>query len=261
MENQTAALAGRLQFYLLKGMNKAIRDYQMIADGDRVAVAVSGGKDSLTLLRLLWARQQLRPGKYALVAIHVSSDAESCGGPVDRAALLAHIAGYGIECAAADLPMPTGLPARPKQSPCFHCAWRRRKTIFEMAARLGCNKVAFGHHADDLAETTLLNLFFQGRVETMEPRRAFFGGKLEIIRPLAYIEEKEIVRFARSADFPSAPPPCRGADRSQRELMHQIITQVRVVEPRIKINLFRAAARPLPRDGEQLAVAAEDVEE
>ena len=261
MEKQAAALAGRLQFYLLKGMNKAIRDYQMIADGDRIAVAVSGGKDSLTLLRLLWARRQLRPDKYELVAIHVVSDAESCGGSVDRAVLLEHIGRYGVECVVAELPMPTSQSARPNQSPCFHCAWQRRKAIFETAARLGCNKVAFGHHADDLAETTLLNLFFQGRVETMEPRRVFFGGKLTVIRPLAYIEEKEIVRFARSADLPPPPPPCLGADRSQRELMHQIITQVRAVEPRIKINLFRAAARPLPCNGEHRPVADESEEE
>jgi tRNA 2-thiocytidine biosynthesis protein TtcA len=261
MENPAAALSNRLQFYLLKGMNKAIRDYQMIADGDRTAVAVSGGKDSLTLLRLLWARRQLRPDKYELIAIHVVSDAESCGGPVDRAALLEHLQGYGIEYALPELPVPIGQPARPNQSPCFHCAWRRRKAIFETAARLGCNKVAFGHHADDLAETTLLNLFFQGRVETMEPRRAFFGGKLTVIRPLAYIEEKEIVHLARNASFPPPPPPCPGADRSQRELMHQIIAQVRAVEPRIKINLFRAAARPLLRNEEHRSEADEGEEE
>ena len=237
------ALAEKLQFYLLKAVNKAIRDYQMIAAGDRIAVAVSGGKDSLTLLRLLLARQQEMQEPYEVAAVHVTSDAETCGGPVNRAPLLAHLQSLGIQYALADLEVASGEPRRRNQSPCFHCAWRRRKAIFQAAAGLSCNKVAFGHHADDLAETILLNLFFQGRVETMSPRRSFFGGQLTAIRPLAYIAEKNIIRFARVAGFPPPPPPCSGADRSQRELMRRIIEQVEAVYPKAKINLFRAAMR------------------
>jgi len=243
------ALAEKLQFYLLKGVNKAVRDYQMIASGDRIAVAVSGGKDSLTLLQLLLARQRTSPEPYEVMAVHVTADAEACGGPVDHGPLLAHLQSYGIQYALAELEVASGEPRRRNQSPCFHCAWRRRKAIFLAAARLGCNKVAFAHHADDLAETTLLNLFFQGRVETMEPRRSFFGGKLTVIRPLAYIAEKDIIRFVRVAGFPPPPPPCIGADRSRRELMHRFIEQVEAVYPKAKINLLRAAARWAPGQG------------
>ena len=82
---------------------------------------------------------------------------------------------------------------------------------------LGCNKVAFGHHADDVAQTTLLNLFYQGRLETMRPRVEFFEGKLTVIRPLAYVPEKELVRFAAASNFPSAPAPCVSTEPSRRK--------------------------------------------
>lgn len=245
-----AAVSERLGFYLLKGVNKAIRDYQMIADGDRIAVAVSGGKDSLTLLRVLQARQRTAQERYDLVAVHVVAEEAACGGGADRDLLEAYLAGQGVELVMVPLPIPSGQPKRVNQSPCFHCAWRRRKAIFQAAERLGCQKVAFGHHADDLAETALLNLFFHGKVETMAPRLSFFDGKLIVIRPLAYIQEKEIIRFARTADFPPPPPTCAGADRSQRALMRQIIRQVEAVNPKVRIHLFRAAVGVRAKKGE-----------
>ncbi len=232
----------RRQFYLLKGVNKAIRDYEMIADGDRIAVAVSGGKDSLALLQLLWARQRTAHERYELCAVHVSHEAEACGGPLDLAPLLAYLAQRDVACHVVPLEMP-GVARREGVSSCFHCAWRRRKAIFEAAAAWGCNKVAFGHHADDIAETTLLNLFFHGKVETMEPRVAFFEDRLTVIRPLAYIREREIASFARAAELPVVAQPCPGEDRSQRELMGQIIEQVGRVNRKVRINLFRAATR------------------
>ncbi len=239
-----AALAARRQHFLLRSVNKAIRDYQMIADGDRIAVAVSGGKDSLTLLRLLQARLAVVPQRYELVAVHVTNDAATCGGPVDHAPLLAYLDMQGTAYALTELEPPNGTARRAKQGPCFHCAWRRRKAIFQAASRVGCNVVAFGHHADDLAETTLLNLFFQGRIETIEPKRVFFGGKLTVIRPLAYIPEKSIVRFASVAGFPPPPPPCAGLDRSRRELMRAILMQAQAVYPKARINVVRASLRP-----------------
>ncbi|NLS76419.1 MAG: PP-loop domain-containing protein [Chloroflexi bacterium] len=232
----------RRQFYLLKGVNKAIRDYEMIAEGDRIAVALSGGKDSLTLLQLLLARQRTARERYELCAVHVRHEAEECGGPVDLAPLLAYLAQRGVACEVATLESP-GVARRERASPCFHCAWRRRKALFQAAVARGCNKVAFGHHADDIAQTTLLNLFFHGKVETMEPRVAFFEDQLTVIRPLAYIREREIAAFALAAGLPVVAQHCAGADRSQRELMGQIIEQVGRVNRKVRINLFRAATR------------------
>jgi tRNA 2-thiocytidine biosynthesis protein TtcA len=107
--------------------------------------------------------------------------------------------------------------------------------------------VAFGHHADDIAQTTLLNLFYQGRLETMRPRVEFFGGKLVVIRPLAYVPEKELVRFAAACDFPPAPAPCTAAVTSRRTLMAQILRTVEKTYPKVKINLWRAVERAKER--------------
>ena len=235
------------EFYLLKSVNKAIRDYDLISDGDRIAVAVSGGKDSLTLLRLLWTRRAIVRQRYDLIAAHVAPDPEMCGESGGYAGIASYAAKLELELSVVPLEPPSGQPRRRNQSPCFHCAWRRRKALFQAAQRLGCNKVALGHHADDLAQTTLLNVFFHGRAETMEPKVSFFGGELTVIRPLAYTREKEIARFAQVADLPVDSQPCAGAERSRRALMRQIIGQVGEICPKVRINLMRAGLKP--RDG------------
>ena len=236
------------EYFLLKGLNKAIRDYDMVADGDRIAVAVSGGKDSFALLRLLWARRPIVYEDYELVAAHVAPDPETCGGGDASAATASYAAKLGLEHVVVPMEPPSGKPRRPNQSPCFHCAWRRRKALFQIAEQMGCNKVALGHHADDLAQTTLMNVFFQGRAETMEPKVSFFGGKLILIRPLAYTREKEIVRFAKAADFQVVSQPCANTEQSRRALMRQIIEQVDGICPKVRINLMRAGLQPRDAD-------------
>lgn len=237
-------MSDKLAYYLLKKVNKAIREHNLIADGDRIAVAVSGGKDSLSLLRLLRARQRKARERYEIVAVHVVPAADApCGAGRDTSALEAWFQGEGIEYAFVPMEPASGQPEREDQSPCFHCAWRRRKAIFVEADRRGCNKVALGHHADDIARTTLLNLFYQGRLETMRPRVEFFGGQLTVIRPLAYVPEKELARFAAACEFPPAPAPCVNADTSQRALMAQILRTVEETYPKVKINLWRAVER------------------
>jgi tRNA 2-thiocytidine biosynthesis protein TtcA len=237
-------MSEKLAYYLLKKVNKAIREHHLIADGDRLAVAVSGGKDSLSLLRLLCLRQRSARERYDAAAVHVIPAADApCGRGEDTSALEAWLQGEDVAYAFVPMEEADGQPERRGQSPCFHCAWRRRKAIFLAAERLGCNKVAFGHHADDIAQTTLLNLFYQGRLETMRPRVEFFGGKLTVIRPLAYVPEKELVRFAAACEFPPPPSPCANADASRRVLMAQILRTVEETYPKVKINLWRAVER------------------
>jgi len=233
-----------LGYYLVKKINKVVREHDLIADGDRIAVAVSGGKDSLSLLRLLRARQHSSRESYEIVAIHVIPAADvPCGTGGDTKTLETWLQGEGVEYAFVPMEESTGQPEREGRSPCFHCAWRRRKALFVEAERLGCNKVAFGHHADDVAQTTLLNLFYQGRLETMRPRVEFFDGQLTVIRPLAYVPEKELVRFAAACDFPPAPAPCVTAETSRRTLMAHILRTVEKTYPKVKINLWRAVER------------------
>jgi len=229
-------LANKLAYYLLKGVNKAVRDYQMIAHGDRIAVAVSGGKDSWTLFRLLRLRQASVPEKYQIVPIHVamqSSDGASC---TEWGMPRAQATGFAVEDSARPLEV-VDIGAQPD---CFRCSHQRRKALFAAAERLGCNKVALGHHADDAAQTTLLNLIFHGRVETLYPRRSFFDGRLVLIRPMIYLQEKEIVRFARACAFPLLSSRCPHGLSSRRRMMKDMIRALEKEYPRVKINLFRA---------------------
>jgi tRNA 2-thiocytidine biosynthesis protein TtcA len=189
-------------------------------------------------------RQRKVRERYDIIAVHVIPAADApCGTDEDVSVLEAWFQDEGIEAAFVPMEEASGQPEREGQSPCFHCAWRRRKAIFVAAERLGCNKVAFGHHADDVARTTLLNLFYQGRLETMRPRVEFFGGRLTVIRPLAYVPEKELVRFAAACNFPPAPIPCTAAETSRRALMAQILRRVEKTYPKAKINLWRAVKR------------------
>jgi len=237
-------MSDKLAYYLLKKVNKAIREHDLIADNDRIAVAVSGGKDSLSLLRLLCVRQRSARERYDVVAIHIiPAEDAPCSTGGDTSALEAWLRREDVNYAIVPMEQANGQPERESQSPCFHCAWRRRKALFLAAEREGCNKVAFGHHADDIAQTTLLNLFYQGRLETMRPRVVFFGGKLTVIRPLAYVPEKELVRLAAACNFPPAPAPCLTAQASRRALMAQILRTVEKTYPKVKINLWRAVER------------------
>jgi tRNA 2-thiocytidine biosynthesis protein TtcA len=212
--NTHSAPHAKLAYYLLKDLNKAIYEYGMIADGDRVAVAVSGGKDSLTLLDLLRIRQASAHEKYSLVAIHVSmrkDDEPACGVKDAEEMLGRYLDAEGYEHALqpVDAEDATG---------CFRCSYLRRKAIFTAAKRLGCTKVALGHHADDAAQTTLLNLAYHGRAETLHPTRTFFGGEIVLIRPMLYVPEKDIVRYARLRGLPAKAHCCPYSLASRRAL-------------------------------------------
>jgi len=248
--------SARQAYWLLKDVNRAIRDYAMIGDGDRVAVAVSGGKDSLSLLRLLDLRRPAAEERYELAAIHVSGDARGPETPPHRP-LLDWLAASGVKTLVTPLLLP---PAEALPLGCQRCTWNRRRTLFEAAQQLGCNVVAFGHHADDLAQTTLLNLLVSGRVETMAPRRDYFAGQLRLVRPLCYTPEKVLRRFARACDFPPPPPTCPQAERSRRRLAADLIRQAEAISPQARANLLQAglsapeqprpaSSGPLSQDG------------
>ncbi|MBC7252033.1 MAG: tRNA 2-thiocytidine(32) synthetase TtcA [Anaerolineae bacterium] len=231
----------RLAHYLLKKVNKACRTYDLLADGDRIAVAVSGGKDSNTLLDLLLRRRGVE--RYRLVAVHVLTRDEACQAQVNLAELERWLGELGVDYELVPLEPATGQPRRENQSPCFHCAWRRRKALFLTAQRLGCNKLALGHNADDVAQTTLLNLVYHGRLETMAARVDFFDGAITVIRPLYLVPEKEIVRYVQTGGVPVVAGACPVAADSRRAAMGRILRLLEKENPRVKIALLRAVEK------------------
>jgi tRNA 2-thiocytidine biosynthesis protein TtcA len=223
---------------LLKKVNKAVHEYDLLGDGDRIVVAVSGGGDSLSLLRLLQMRQRSVAEKIDLVAVHIYDNTRA-----DERLhkdLEAWFQASGVEYAFEPLEVPAD---EPRPFSCFRCAWHRRKALFLTADRLNCNKVAFGHHADDLAETALLNLFYSGRLESMEPGVEFFGGKITVIRPLVYVPKEELARFAQISGFPPPPPRCPNSLTSRRARMQAILQELENDHRGARSNLLRALRR------------------
>lgn len=227
----------KVAYFISKKVGKAIADYDMIAHGDKVAVAVSGGKDSLSLLQILNDRRRFVPIKYDLLAIHID-----LGYPCMHPKLLGKYFednGYNYLIEKVDI-----LQGKTRKDiSCFWCAWNRRKAIFQLADKNGCSKIAFGHHKDDIVETILLNLFFHGSYSAMNPKQELFKGKITIIRPLAYVEEREIIKFARSLDFPHEKCSCPNSVNSQRTHVDKIIRELEKTCPQIKTNIFRAIKR------------------
>lgn len=224
-------------FYISKRVGKAISDYGMIADGDRIAVAISGGKDSLTMLNILLERQKFVPVKYKLLAVHVDM-----GYPCHHPAILAsYCRKLGVEYHTERIDILKGKSR--KDISCFWCSWNRRKALFQAAVRFKCAKVALGHHKDDIIETILMNLFFHGEISAMAPKQKLFDGKIVLIRPLAYVDEEMIVRYARALEFPHHKCACPNSLTSRRTKMTAVIKDLKKICPDVKTNIFRSVKR------------------
>ena len=225
------------EFYISKRVGRAIMDYKMLSDGDRIAVAVSGGKDSLTLLQVLNDRRRFVPIKYDIFAVHID-----LGYPRSVAKDLEKYfkkIGVSYHIEKVDVLKKT----KKSDINCFWCSWNRRKALFEVAKRFGCTKVALGHHKDDIVETVLLNLFFQGEISAMAPKQELFKGAITLIRPLAYVEECLIKRFVRKAGLPQQTCRCPNSITSNRAKMGSIIRDIERVCPEVKTNIFKSVKR------------------
>ncbi|MGV8123072.1 MAG: ATP-binding protein [Candidatus Xenobiia bacterium LiM19] len=228
-------------YFLSKKMGKAIFDYSLIAPGDRVLIGVSGGKDSLTLLRLLSRWRDVAPFSFHVKAVHVDMGGTfpHLAGQIEPvvAWMESHGYPYIIEKASqSDRPLGG-------KSTCFFCSWYRREALFRVCRKENYNKIALAHHMDDIVETVLLNLFFLGEISTMSASREMFGGKVTIIRPFAYVEEHELVRVARFAGGYPDLPDCPYAERSKRASMKEIIRKMERQCRAVKKNIYRSLTR------------------
>jgi len=218
-----------------KRAGKAMGDYQMLEDGDRVLVAVSGGKDSLSLLHVLLYRQKFIPIKIKLTAVHI--DAGIPGFPL--ANLENHFKKLGVDYRIKKINFLKGK--RLEEIDCFWCSWNRRKALFHIAEKMKYNKIAFGHHLDDIAETVLLNLFFRGEIGAMRPKQVLFDGKITVIRPLAYEKEATIIKFAKAHKLKNlCRYACPHSFNSQRAIMKKILSSLEKKNPAVKINVFKS---------------------
>ena len=224
--------------YISSRIGRAIHDYDLIEDKDRILVAVSGGKDSMSMLKLLNERKKWAPVSYELIAMHVQTD-YGCAGCVHTKKLKkffeAQDTKYNFE--------KIKILEKGRSTSCFWCSWNRRKALFTAADRLGCNKIAMGHHMDDIIETLLLNIFYHGEFSAMNPKQELFGGKIIIIRPLCYVEEDKLRKFAKESKFPSQMCRCPNSETSKRRMMKNFLKEIEKSCPHVKRNVFRSVSR------------------
>lgn len=217
-------------------VKKAIFDYGLISDGDRVLIGLSGGKDSIALVDLLGRRSKILKPHFEVVVVHVVmtnipyiSDLE-----------------YLRECAAVhDLPFivhETSFDASTdtRKSPCFLCSWTRRKALFEVAKKQNCNKIALGHHQDDILETLLMNLIYQGAFGTMPPKLKMDKFDMEIIRPLCLIEEKELIQIASWKGYRKQIKNCPYESGSSRKDVKGLLSSLENLNPEVRYSLWNS---------------------
>jgi tRNA 2-thiocytidine biosynthesis protein TtcA len=216
---------------------RAIHQKEMIRDGDHVLVAVSGGKDSLSLLRLLSERLKRVPIEYRITAVHVDPGFGAGSGGLLEEYFKEN--GFAYRIVYSDIG-PRAHGRENRENPCFLCSRLRRKILFETAGELGCSKVAMGHHKDDLIETFFLNLFYGASLSTMLPVQDFFEGRVTLIRPFYLVEERLIARYAQSINLPEIDLGCPSAGSSKREEIKTMLSSFYRSNKKIKGNIFHA---------------------
>ncbi|MDY0267634.1 tRNA 2-thiocytidine(32) synthetase TtcA [Trichloromonas sp.] len=226
---------------------KAIGDFNLIEDGDRIAVGISGGKDSYTLLHILDSLRRRAPVRYELVAVNVDPGFPGYRKEHIEKHLREH--GFAQHFESTDCAEIIDAKLRPGSSYCAFCARLRRGVLYTVADRLGCNKLALGHHLDDVIETLLLNQFYIGTLAAMSPCLLADNGRHTVIRPLVYVEEADIAEFAARNGFPIVCCSCPvvGAVDQKRQRMKQLIAELSRENPQLRRSLLSACGNVQPR--------------
>jgi tRNA 2-thiocytidine biosynthesis protein TtcA len=227
--------------YVLKEMKRlmgtAIHKYSMTEEGDNILVSVSGGKDSMSLLWLMKERLNRLPIKYNITAVHV--DPGFGGESAKKMQAFFEQYGFAYRIITGDFG-PRAHSEENLENPCFFCARHRRKYVFELAGELGCNKIALGHHKDDMIETLFINIFYGGSISTMLPVQDFFNGKIRVIRPLFMTDEHIIKRYTKEMELPIIETCCPTSGRSKREEIKNMLNTLYKTNRKIKGNIFHA---------------------
>jgi len=219
---------------------RAIGDFSLIEAGDRIAVAVSGGKDSYLLLDILEELRKKAPIDFGLIAVNIGS-----GFPGYRTDIIEqHLRDRGVayRMKKIDAFQIISEKRKPNSSYCAFCARLRRGAIYTLAEELGCNKIALGHHLDDFIETLLLNQFYVGTLAAMSPKLLADNGKQTIIRPLVYVEESDIIEYSKLIAYPliCCSCPVAGGVEQKRQRMKQLISELAEEIPQIRNSMISA---------------------
>lgn len=218
---------------LLSKSRQAINDFNLIEAGDKIAVGLSGGKDSLTLLHILNNYQKFSPVKFELIAITLNPGNVD-NSPLHKLCKEINVEFHEIQTNIAEIV----FDIRKEKNPCSLCANLRRGTLNDNARKLGCNKVALGHHKDDAIETLAMSMFYEGRINCFSPKSYMDKYELSLIRPMVYIEEYMIKRAVREYNYPVVTNPCPADGKTNRQDMKELIQNLNKQIPGFKKNLF-----------------------
>lgn len=232
----------RLYRKIQKQFNRATKDYAMFDDGDKILVALSGGKDSLTLLQLLAERSRIFKPSISIVAAHVTM--VNIPYKTDLLFLQEFCQSLGVELHIAESGFDASTDTR--KSPCFLCSWNRRKALFTLAQELGCNKIALGHNQDDFIETMLMNITFQGSFSAMAPVMPMEKFPITVIRPLCLVNENDVDAYAAESQFPAQIKNCPFENDSNRKAMKELLAHLESLNPEARYNLWGAMSNIQP---------------
>lgn len=228
----------RKEFKTIKNINekfnKAIRDYRMIDENDHVLIGLSGGKDSLALVELLGERMKVFFPRFKTSAVHIT--VSNISYKSDFNFLKSYSEKFDIPFYHRTISYDQSTDKR--KSPCFLCSWNRRKALFDTAKELGCTKIALGHHLDDIVETLLLNMFYQGTMGTMPPKLKMNKFDMTIIRPLALIPESEIMELEKIRNYPKQIKNCPHEKESSRHKIKELIKQLEMWNPNVRQSIW-----------------------
>jgi len=218
-------------------IGQAMHSYSMLADDDRVLIAVSGGVDSLVLTAILKLWRLKAPIRFKITGVYIDNGfAPSIGSEVSGQ--LQQI-GVPFWIEKTDF-WHRASTAEEGKCACYHCSRLRRNRLFAIAEEQGFNKIAFGHHKDDILETFFINLLYAGNISTMVPKQKLFNGRIQIIRPLAYLEKRDILEIAHAAGITPVKNPCPQDKDSKRQEARRIIAGLSQLNPKVKSNIFAA---------------------